>query len=427
MVKKTKVIVALTSILATSIASAQITRVSVTSSGGQLTPYSQAYGISGNGRYVTFTTTSPELNGGTNLKNQAYVYDYDTGNVTRISESTNGGAANSYSFAAGITYDGSRAVFLSQATDIVTGISSSKKNVYVRDIENGTSSVASITASGTIGNGQSPWAAISDDVNIVAFETASTNLAPSDTNGVNDIFLKNMATGELTLISRTSSAEANDQSIHPSISSNGRVVAFLSDASNLVPNDTNATTDAFIYDVDTGTLQRVSVSSSGAESNGTTTGVSISANGRYVAFTSAGTNLVAGDTEGYVDVFVRDLLTNTTVRASATSTGSGFAGLNRAPTISGDGRYVVFESESSAQRQVTGSDFDIYRKDMETGEVRQIDIDLDNKSFYTSYWPLIDNAGNRIAFSSFMSNLVSNDTNGQVDAFLADLDSLVCQ
>src|SRR5207253_2699258 len=135
----------------------------------------------------------------------------------------------------------------------------------------------------------------------------------------------------------------------PTLSADGRFVAFGSDATNLVPGDTNGVSDAFVHDRMTGTTERVSVSSARAEANGTSYAPAISADGRFVAFSSDATNLVGRDTNGAADVFIHDRMTGTTKRVSVSSTGaqanddsvSGFA-----PTISADGRFVAFSSDS---------------------------------------------------------------------------------
>lgn len=405
---------------------ADTVRVSVTSAGGQLSKDSQAFGISGNGRYVSFTADSPEL-GCSNSEDQAFIYDSETGNVTLISESTSGGVSNDYSFASRLSYDGLHAVFASSSTDLISGFSSSVRNIYVRDIEAGTTTVVSVNGSGTAGNANSGGADISGDGNIVAFDSFASNLATSDTNASRDVFVKNMTSGDLTLISRTTSSEGNGNSNNPSISADGRVVAFISSATNLVASDTNSTEDAFVYNFETDTLERVSISTAGVEANGKTWDVDISANGRYVVFSSSATNLVSGDTEGQRDVFIRDLKNDTTTRVSTTSAGAGFAGGSYAPSVSADGRFVAFDNGSASEREVPGSGKDIYLKDMETGDVSQIDIGLNDTSYNDSYGAHVDYTAKKIAYSSAITNLVASDTNAKIDAFLTDITDLICE
>ena len=191
---------------------------------------------------------------------------------------------------------------------------------------------------------------------------------PSDaTNLVTDpvveldrqIYLRDLKTGHLEVISLTVDGEAaGGGTFGPSVSANGRYVAYSSFAANIVVGDTNDTYDVFVRDRVLGTNVRVSVSSTGAQSEGGSSEFSsISADGRYVAFASDATNLVAGDTNGERDIFVRDLQSGTTERVSVgaggvqsdnQSDGPGFrGGITFGPSISGDGRYVTFDSIAS--------------------------------------------------------------------------------
>ena len=131
-------------------------------------------------------------------------------------------------------------------------------------------------------------------------------------------------------------------SVDPAISADGRFVAFSSDATNLVPGDTNGTADVFVRDRQTGTTRRVSVGSGGAQGNGLSVDPAISADGRFVAFASDATNLVPGDTNGADDVFVRDRQTGTTRRVSVGSGGAQGDRVSFDPAISADGRFVAF-------------------------------------------------------------------------------------
>jgi Tol biopolymer transport system component len=137
---------------------------------------------------------------------------------------------------------------------------------------------------------------------------------------------------------------ANGFCAPPTINTDGRYVAFASDATNLVPNDTNGVRDVFFHDRQTGATTRVSVDSSGAQANGASGSQAISADGRYVAFQSDATNLVPNDTNTVADVFVHDRQTGTTVRVSVDSSGAQGGGFSSAPAISADGRYVGFDS-----------------------------------------------------------------------------------
>ncbi|MCI0586270.1 MAG: calcium-binding protein, partial [Planctomycetes bacterium] len=175
-----------------------------------------------------------------------------------------------------------------------------------------------------------------------------SNLVPDDTNGQQDIFVKDLKTGETTRVSVDSTgAQANSLCTNPTISANGRYVAFVSEASNLVPDDTNGAADVFVRDRKTGTTARVSVDSTGAQANSSSFGPSISANGRTVAFESSASNLVPDDTNTVPDVFVKDLRTGATARISVASTGAQGISNSDSPSISANGRTVVFRSGAS--------------------------------------------------------------------------------
>src|SRR6185436_5012987 len=194
----------------------------------------------------------------------------------------------------------------------------------------------------------SSYGAISADGRFVAFASSASNLVAGDTNGTNDIFLRDRAAGTTVLLSVDSAGtQGNGPSQSPAISADGHLVAFLSVASNLVPGDTNSGSDVFVRDLQSATTERVSVTSNGSQVYAGGTYPSISADGAYVAFISAAPDLVAGDTNGVLDVFLRNRTSGTTERVSVGSGGvegddrSGFA------AISADGRYVVFQSKAT--------------------------------------------------------------------------------
>src|SRR5438093_763515 len=184
----------------------------------------------------------------------------------------------------------------------------------------------SVASDGTEGNDVSLGSALSADGRFVAFDSAATDLVAGDTNGVSDVFVHDRQTGTTERVSVASDgAQGNNASSYPALSADGRFVAFDSDATNLVAGDTNGTTDVFVHDRQTGTTERVSVASGGGtQGNGKSGGFfafpALSADGRFVAFQSDATNLVAGDTNGTTDVFVHDRPTATTERVTANAT-----------------------------------------------------------------------------------------------------------
>ena len=205
----------------------------------------------------------------------------------------------------------------------------------------------SVSSAGAEANRQSYWPAVSSTGRYVTFASDSWTLVAGDTNNTADVFLRDRLSGTTTRVSRSASgAQSNGLSDSSDVSADGRYVAFRSDATNLVAGDTNANGDIFVRDRTAGTTTRVSVGSAGVQGNSGSGQPSISADGRYVAFESDATNLVANDTNGVRDVFVRDRVAGTTSRMSLTYAAQGDAS-SISPAISADGRYVAFTSNAT--------------------------------------------------------------------------------
>ena len=219
--------------------------------------------------------------------------------------------------------------------------------------------------------------------------------------------------------------EADGASFTPSISADGRYVAFASAASTLVAGDTNGAEDVFVYDRVARTNERVSVSSLGVEGNGDSYGPAISADGRHVAFTSAASNLTPGDGNEEVDVFVRDLATQTTLLVSVGPEGAMADGPSVAPSISGDGRVVAFESDADTLvREDNNGTGDVFVRDLVNQVTRKLSVAGDGQQTESpSFGASVSADGRSVAFESFSSRLVPDDTNGALDVFVADLPS----
>ena len=236
------------------------------------------------------------------------------------------------------------------------------------------------------------------------------------------------APGEITRVSVDSTgAQANDYSRFPSISGDGRFVAFESEASNLIAGETNGVGGVFVHDLQTGETTRVSVDSSGAQADNGSGAAAISSDGRFVAFYSYASNLVLGDTNEMVDVFVHDRQTGATTRVSVDSSGAEANGnsvdVYFAVAISGDGRYVVFQSEASnlVAGDTNGAD-DIFVHDRQTGATSRVSVDSSGAEANAgSRAPAISSNGRYVTFSSGATNLVAGDTNGKTDVFVHDL------
>ena len=221
-------------------------------------------------------------------------------------------------------------------------------DIFVRDTLTNTTTRVSVDSEGNQVNASSSHSSISTDGRCVAFSSRASNLVPGDTNNSRDIFVRDTLTNTTTRVSLDSAGnQANEGANNPSISVSGRFVAFSSRASDLVPGDTNNTSDIFVRDTLTNTTTRVSLDSAGNQANDFCLGMSISADGRFVAFSSYSSNLMLRDTNDASDVFVRDTLTNTTTRLSVGSEGNQGNQSSFGGSISADGRIVVFDSEAS--------------------------------------------------------------------------------
>jgi Periplasmic component of the Tol biopolymer transport system len=308
--------------------------------------------ISADGRYVAFVSAATNLvSGDTNNFQDIFVHDRQTGQTTRVSVASDGTQANGHSYAPSISADGRYVAFASLASNLVSGDTNGAWDVFVHDRQTGETTRVSVASDGTqaIGFffGSSP--SISADGRYVAFDSWATNLVSGDTNDKPDVFVHDRQTGQTTRVSVSSDGtQANNGANYPSISADGRYVAFESSSTNLVSGDTNSVTDIFVHDRQTGQTTRVSVSSDGTQANGgpgwSGKNSSISADGRYVAFHSYADNLVSGDTNSATDIFVHDRQTGVTTRVSIASDGTQANGFSSSPSISADGRYVAFMS-----------------------------------------------------------------------------------
>jgi hypothetical protein len=229
------------------------------------------------------------------------------GRTDQVSVASDGTRGNFGSFTPAISADGRYVAFESNASNLVEGDTNRFVDVFVHDRESGATERVSVDSDGNEGNGFSSSPSISAGGRYVAFQSAASNLIEGDTNGASDVFVHDRDTGITERVSVDSDwGEGNAGSFGPAISADGRYVAFQGSASNLVPDDTNAETDVFVHDRETGATERVSLASDGAEGNRSSFASSLSADGRYVAFASLASNLVPGDTNGLQDVFVRD-------------------------------------------------------------------------------------------------------------------------
>jgi Tol biopolymer transport system component len=284
----------------------------------------------------------------------------------------------------------------------------------------------SLNSDGALARGDSDQlrvASITARGRLVAFESEATNLVANDTNGRKDIFVRDRKRGRTYRVSvGGEQVQANGLSTLPLISANGRYVAFTSAASNLVPGDTNREFDVFVRDLQEGRTRRVSVNSDGAQADMASIATSISVNGRYVGFQSEATNLVPGDTNGFGDVFVRDVFKGVTTRVSVSTRGVQADSNSFEPSLSADGSYVAFGSY--AENLVPGdtnATTDVFLHNLTSGTTQLVSLTNEGVESqgdgFTIYGKLSPN-GRYVGFSSGASDFVRGDTNEAYDIFV---------
>jgi Tol biopolymer transport system component len=292
---------------------------------------------------------------------------------------------------------------------------------YYRPIPAGWTSRVSVASSGTEANGSSEptWygpPSLSVDGRHVAFDSRATNLVRGDSNGERDVFVHDRVSGSTHRMSvAASGAEANGESFDPSISADGRYVAFSSAATDLVDGDTNDSADVFVHDRQTGSTSRVSVASDGTEADAGGATPSISADGRYVGFISRSSNLPPGGPVTYHGVFVHDRLSGATTRISV-------AGLE--PVFSDDGQIVAFWSDHpNLVPNDTNQTGDVFVHDRLSGATTRVSVASDGTEAELHGGSIVRSLsadGRYVGFSSGASNLVPDDTNGVWDVFVHD-------
>lgn len=401
-------------------------RVSVTSSGDEVSDWSYDPALSAQGRFVAFCSYASDLVAGdTNSARDAFVQDRATGQITRVSVGSSGNQGNGASICArfAISSDGRRVAFASWTDNLVPGDTNGHGDIFVHDLATGQTTLVSLSTGGGQGNAESYYSALSADGGSVAFTSYASNLVPGDTNDWPDIFVHDLATGETACVSVDSSGNPGDLGgLSPTLSSDGRLVAFESFASSLVPGDTNGHEDIFVRDRRTWLTRRVSVDSNGHQATGDSRDASISADGRFVAFTSEAADLVAGDTNGVDDIFVHDLRTGHTVRVSVDSSGIQANLDSHESSISADGRWVAFVSlASDLVAGDTNGARDMFVHDLRTGRTTLASASSSGQQGNSDSWPgSISPDGGYVAFCSSATNLVSGDDNDRDDVFVRD-------
>lgn len=403
-----------------------IYRASVSSTGDQANAPCEWPSVSADGQYVVFESEATNLvPDDTNGLYDVFLHDRQTGQTRRISQNIQGEQGNGSSRIPVIASDGSAIVFVSGASNLVADDNNGEWDVFVYDLTAQQIIRVPMDTQGTYAiNGLFP--SIAADGSIVTCDTNDARLVPDDTNGVDDVFAIDLDTRTGRRVSVNSEGEqGNGPSSWSFVSDNGRFVAFESDASNLVTDDTNNERDIFVYDRQADGIERVSLAGDGTQQNGfDTERASISADGRYVAFQSDASNLSATtDSNGTHDVFVYDRQTRTIQRVSLTSDGREANDWNGLPVIAPDGSAIVFTSWATnlVPFDTNGTE-DVFVRNLTTGTTVRVSVNDDGEEGNgPSSWPRIAAHGRYVVFESDASNLVADDTNGTKDIFLYDL------
>ncbi|MHB1003412.1 MAG: TolB family protein [Thermoleophilia bacterium] len=334
-----------------------IVRVSTSSSGAQADGPSGTSTTSGDGRYVAYWSEATNLTASdTNGVRDVFVMDMLSGSTTIVSADTGGAYGNAASDMPAIADEGRFIAFRSAAANLVADDANGKLDVFVRNMVTGTTTMVSTSSSGVPGDADSSDTyppAISADGRYVAFESAAANLVPGDNNGQRDIFVKDLETGTTRRVSETADGvEGDGSSLYASISDNGRFVLFRSSASSLVPGDTLMCdtincSDIFLKDLETGAITRVSTDAAGKGANAASWDPALSGDGRYAAFSSDATNLAPVGSSGVYNIFVKEISTGAVFLVSKNGDGRAGDGWSIGPYLSADGLCVVFQTAAA--------------------------------------------------------------------------------
>lgn len=406
---------------------AQVTyRASMNASGEQGDLGSFAPSISADGRFVAFSSYSHNLVPGDLWQLDVFLRDHPSGIIQRVSDSIGGGSGNGWSYSCCISADGAFVAFDSDATDLVLGDVNGWGDVFIWNRQSDLTEIISVNSAGRQGNSGSGGPVLSADGRYVAFVSVASNLVAGDVNGFGDVFLRDRLTGTTEIVSVSSAgvqADAGFPSV-PCISGDGRYVGFASVASTLVGGDDNGVRDVFVRDRQSATTQVVSVSSLGVLGNGPSEGAAIALDGSVVAFHSLASNLVIGDTDGFHNVFIRDLQMGVTEMGSIAA--SGGAALGGRPSISSNGRLLAFETGQDIVPGDTNGQIDIFVRDRVSRTTERVSISSEGiQSNDLSIDCAISGDGRWVAFMSDASTLVPGDTNLVEDVFVHDRDYAV--
>lgn len=408
-----------------------IERVSVRSNGEEALGASMMPGMaaSADGRYVVFVSEATNLvSEDFNSVADVFLHDRQTGHTERVSLRYNDTEANGASGSPSVSSNGRYVVFTSMADNLVTEDNNDAMDVFLRDRTAGTTIRVSVREDGGETNGASYAPMVSSDGQFVVFSSDASNIVSTDTNGVRDIFVYELATGDVERISlQSNGVQGNADSYLPSVSETGRYVAFESDATNLVTDDTNAARDIFFHDRNTGATSRMSKNTADEEAAGDSFGPMVSLDGTVVAFSSEAANLVSDDTNGVTDVFAHVVATGVTERVSLAEDDEQLQAPSSSPSLSEDGRYVFFVTEDD---DVVSSDTngvaDVFARDRTSASTTKVSVKFSGaEADGASFAPQVNDSGQYLSFASAATDLVGSDDNNQADIFVINTQCLL--
>lgn len=402
-------------------------RVSVADQGGEPNLNCWRPDVSDDGRFVAFVSGATNLIPvDTNGRWDVFLRDQQLGVTTRVNVDSSGVPADDHGDFPMLSRDGRFVVYSTPASNLVMGDLNGDDDVFVHDTQTATTERVSVDSSGSEAHGASFLPTISASGRYVVFTSSAPDLVAGDTNQKMDVFLRDRVAGTTARVSlRSGGGQSNGNSYDGWITPDGRFVVFHSQSTDLVAGDNNPLEDVFVHEIPTAITTRVSVSTAGLGGNASSFRGTISDDGRFVAFTSYASNLVAGDTNGVLDTFVRDRWTGETRRVSVGAGGVQGSAQSLSGRICGDGRFVAFMSE--AANLVSGDTngvADSFVHELATGLTTRVSVGgagvQGNGETAFQPWPSISSDGRWVAFSSAASNFVSGDTNGWSDVFLVD-------
>jgi Tol biopolymer transport system component len=377
------------------------------------------------GQFVAFRSSATNLDSErcSNGVNHIFVIDRNTGTIRCVSLNSNGREGDQDSLAPSISADGQFIAFTSTSTNLAGNKCDNGFNqIYVRNQTNGATRCVSVNSNGQEGNQHSHASSISADGTLIAFDSAATNLAGSKcNNGFSHIFVHDLTAETTICVSlRTDGDEGNGDSFDPSISADGRVVVFQSTATNLADRCSNGNAHIYTHNLATGETSCVSVNNDGKQSNGNSAQARVSGDGRFVVFQSDPTNFTTRCSNGFSHIFVRDTVEERTTCASID--GHGTQGNNDSvqPSISSDGRFVAFSSAANnlTGNRCTAGNVQVFVRDRADEKTKCASMGPKNvEGNRESINPSISADGSLVTFESDSNNLVKKDTNGFRDVF----------